>query len=85
MCLSVWLFGYLTLLIGLERLQSGNINLRESDIVQIRSPLLRLQDHITAAEQMQQDMKRLNDHIAEYLFQVQNDRKEIEKNLEQLK
>ncbi|VDL19738.1 unnamed protein product [Hymenolepis diminuta] len=68
----------------LERLQSGDINLRESDIVQIRSPLLRLHDHIIAANQMQQDMKRLNDHITEYLSQVEDDQKQIENNLEQL-
>lgn len=70
---------------GLERLQSGDINLRESDIIQIRSPLLRLHDHIIAANQMQQDMKRLNDHITEYLSQVEDDQKQIESNLEQLK
>ncbi|VDN96060.1 unnamed protein product [Rodentolepis nana] len=68
----------------LERLQSGDINLRESEIVQIRSPLLRLHDHIIAADQMQQDMKKINDHITEYLSQVENERRQIESNLDQL-
>lgn len=52
--------------------------------MQIRSPLLRLQDHILAAEQMQQDMKRLNDHIAEYLSQVESDREQISRALNHL-
>ncbi|CDS39486.1 expressed conserved protein [Echinococcus multilocularis] len=68
----------------LERLQSGDINLREPDIVQIRSPLLRLQDHLVAAEQMQQEMKLLNDHIADYLSEVDNERWQISRTLDHL-
>ena len=70
--------------VGLERLQSADINLKESDIVQIRTPLLRLQDHVLASEQMQQEMKRLNDHITEFLSQVDNERQQIDRALGQL-
>ncbi|VDD84069.1 unnamed protein product, partial [Mesocestoides corti] len=70
--------------IGLERLQSEDINLRESDIMRIRAPLLRLQDHLVAADQMQEDMKRINDRITEYLSEVDNDRRRIAKTLDHL-
>ncbi len=69
---------------GLERLQSGDINLKESDIVRIRSPLLRLHDHMVAVDLMQDDMKRLNDHIAEYLSEVDNERRRIASTLDHL-
>ncbi|VDM17657.1 unnamed protein product, partial [Hydatigera taeniaeformis] len=68
----------------LERLQSGDINLREPDIVQIRAPLLRLQDHLMAVDQMQQEMKLLNDHIADYLSEIDNERWQIAHNLDHL-
>uniref|UniRef100_A0A5K3FSG5 SH3_10 domain-containing protein n=1 Tax=Mesocestoides corti TaxID=53468 RepID=A0A5K3FSG5_MESCO len=68
----------------LERLQSEDINLRESDIMRIRAPLLRLQDHLVAADQMQEDMKRINDRITEYLSEVDNDRRRIAKTLDHL-
>ncbi|VDK20342.1 unnamed protein product [Taenia asiatica] len=68
----------------LERLQSGDINLREPDIVQIRAPLLRLQDHLMAVEQMQQEMVLLNDHIADYLSEVNNERWQISHTLDHL-
>lgn len=70
---------------GLERLHSGDINLREPDIVQIRAPLLRLQDHLMAVEQMQQEMVLLNDHIADYLSEVNNERWQISRALDRLK
>ncbi|KAL5967525.1 Plectin, partial [Taenia solium] len=68
----------------LERLQSGDINLREPDIVQIRAPLLRLQDHLMAVEQMRQEMVLLNDHIADYLSEVNNERWQISHTLDHL-
>ncbi|KAL5108103.1 hypothetical protein TcWFU_008634 [Taenia crassiceps] len=68
----------------LERLQSGDVNLREPDVVQIRAPLLRLQDHLMAVEQMQQEMVLLNNHIADYLSEVNNERRQISRTLDHL-
>lgn len=62
-----------------------NLVLGEPDIVRIRAPLLRLQDHLTAIEFMQEDMKRLNDHIIKYLSEVDCDRQRISNKLDLLK
>lgn len=68
-----------------DKVADADLVLGEADIVRIRAPLLRLQDHLAAIEFMQEDMKRLNDHIIEFLSEVDGDRQSISSKLDLLK
>ncbi|KAM3177889.1 hypothetical protein ACTXT7_003619 [Hymenolepis weldensis] len=66
-------------------INEGEYVLKESDLVQLRSPLLRLQDHLMAVGLMQEETKRLNEYIENYLSEVKNDQKRISKMADHLK
>nr|CDS23003.1 hypothetical protein EgrG_000701600 [Echinococcus granulosus] len=58
--------------------------LRESDLVRLRSPLMRLEDHLMAVGLMQEDMNRLNEYIENYLSEVATEQNRIARMVEQL-
>ncbi|VDM18160.1 unnamed protein product, partial [Hydatigera taeniaeformis] len=58
--------------------------LRESDLIRLRSPLLRLEDHLMAVGLMQEDMKRLNEYLENYLSEVRTEQNRISKMVEKL-
>ncbi|VUZ48002.1 unnamed protein product, partial [Hymenolepis diminuta] len=66
-------------------INEGDYVLKESDLVQLRTPLLRLQDHLMAVGLMQEEMKRLNEYIENYLTEVKSEQKRISKMADHLK
>ncbi|KAM7543043.1 hypothetical protein Aperf_G00000005922 [Anoplocephala perfoliata] len=58
--------------------------LKESDLVRLRTPLLRFQDHQTTVGLMQEETKRLNEYIENYLIEVKTEQKRIANVVEQL-
>lgn len=59
--------------------------LKESDLVRLRTPLLRFQDHQMTVSLMQEETKRLNEYIESYLIEVKTEQKRIANMVEQLK
>lgn len=64
--------------------QEGEFVLAESDLVRLRTPIIRLQDHLMAVGLMQEEMKRLNEYIENYLLEVKSEQKRISKMVENL-
>ncbi|VDK23309.1 unnamed protein product, partial [Taenia asiatica] len=67
-----------------QRTPEEGLVLRESDLVRLRSPLMRLEDHLMAVGLMQEDMKQLNEYIENYLSEVTTEQNRIAKMVEQL-
>ncbi|VDN96969.1 unnamed protein product, partial [Rodentolepis nana] len=66
-------------------MQEGEYALKEIDLVRLRTPLMRLQDHLIAVGLMQEEMKRLNEYIDNYLIEVKSEQKRISKMVDHLK
>ncbi|KAL5107548.1 hypothetical protein TcWFU_003437 [Taenia crassiceps] len=67
-----------------QRIPEEGLVLRESDLVRLRSPLMRLEDHLMAVGLMQEDMEKLNEYIENYLSEVTTEQNRIAKMVEQL-
>ncbi len=70
--------------LDLDNTSENTVALTESDLVRLRAPLMRLQDHLMAVGIMQEDMQRLNDRISKYLSEVTNEQQRIASTIEQL-
>ncbi|CDS39487.1 hypothetical transcript [Echinococcus multilocularis] len=68
---------------GQRNIEEGFV-LRESELVRLRSPLMRLEDHLMAVGLMQEDMNRLNEYIENYLSEVTTEQNRIARMVEQL-
>ncbi|VDD83517.1 unnamed protein product, partial [Mesocestoides corti] len=60
------------------------ILLKEADLVRLRSPLLRFQDHLVAVGLMQEEVRRLNERIASFVSEATSEQSRIANTIEKL-
>ncbi|VDN09994.1 unnamed protein product, partial [Dibothriocephalus latus] len=67
-----------------ERIPTSGLVLQEADLVRMRAPLLRLQDHLEGVGKMEAELRTIDERIAGYLSEVDNEREQVYNSIELL-